>query len=221
MDDLLIFAVDQCFADIPAQLDDLRDGGQTVLSGRSLQDLLKAGEQFHPHKEGAGQPFSPEIKILYGDNIGGSSQCLHDLDLTAERVRNIIFRPLLVILVHGQDHCGIRAAHLDDLEGRIHPDPEIVPVDLKDITEGSAAQPAGHMPFRPHISEFLFDDFAFYIIVIHNLIPLRIKKGARRLFRIDRSSICLHELYFFRIFNRIAFVMLPYSHARFFPFSPK
>ena len=62
-----------------------RDGGEgrthwddAVFPGK---DFLKAGEEFHPHKKGAGLPLTPEIEVFNVNNIGSSAKRLHDLDL--------------------------------------------------------------------------------------------------------------------------------------------
>ena len=187
VDDAFFLTVHQCGTDIPAQSAYLQDGGQGTVSASPRQDFLKAGEQFHPHEETAGRTFPLERIIFYSHNIRCSAEGLHDLNLTKKRFRDITltycFRFLgfrfsglsfpVILSPGGRRHCSRPAVDLDDFEGGIHSDPEIVPVNLKDIAGGAAAQTPGNMPVRPHGPEFFLDYLTFYIVTAaHDLLSV-------------------------------------------------
>ena len=147
MDDTFFLTVHQCGTDIPAQFAYLPDGEKGRVPGSARHDFRKTGEQFHPYEKRADRTISLESKIFYSDYIGGSAQCLHDLNFAAKGIRNIA--ETIVLPVEGHIHRAHPAADLDDLQRRIHPNSVIISVNMIDITESTPAQTINDMPFRP------------------------------------------------------------------------
>ena len=89
VDDAPLLAVHQSPANVLAQLRYLPDGRQGALAVPSRQDFLQALEQLHSNQKGARLAYPPVSKIFYTDDIRGPAKCLHDLDLAAQRFRDI------------------------------------------------------------------------------------------------------------------------------------
>ena len=172
VDDPLLFTAHQRRADIPADLQHLRDGKRLPVPLPFRQQLPEAGEQLHPHKQHGGRCVFFQVVVINRNNIGSTLEGFHDLDHRSKSFRDKWLTRLSPVLCRSfrrgkRGVCLSSVADPDQFQGGQLPDLEIVPVDLKDIANSPSAQASRDMPLRPKGLQLFLYESAFEIIVIH------------------------------------------------------